>query len=321
MTGQPLASAAATDGTDLLSCLAPDVARFVQAVRSAGGPKLRDLPPEEARRVFAAARQDAPPGPEMAHVADDVVVVEAGRSIPIRTYEPFIQDDRTLIFLHGGGWTVGSVELSDASARALAIAARARVVSVDYALAPEQPFPAAFEDVLAVVASVRSGKPGALILAGESAGANIATAVAAEIADVSAQILIYPVVDCDLARTSYSDPTAALVLSREDMAQFWQNYVPDAAQRLAPRVSPLRHVARTAGPVFIATASHDVLRDEAEVYAELLGQAGATVRLRRYPGTVHGFFAVPSRFSAAQTLLSDVATFLDDLLGNKSARG
>lgn len=319
MTGQPGACVPATDDADLLAGLAPDIAMFLRAVRAADGPKLRDLPPEEARRRFAAARQGAPAGLEMAYVADGVVLA-GGRNVPIRTYEPPAMQDRTIVFLHGGGWTVGSVALSDASARALAIAARARVVSVDYALAPERPFPAAFEDVLAVVASVRAHAAGTLILAGESAGANLATAAAAEIAGVSAQILIYPVVDCDLSRASYRDPIAALVLSREDMAQFWQNYVPDAAQRTAARTAPLRHITHAAAPAFIATAEHDVLRDEAEAYAELLGQAGTPVRLRRYPGTVHGFFAVPSRFGAAQALLGDIAAFLDDLPGETGGR-
>jgi acetyl esterase len=296
-----------------LGVLCDDVAQFVMQVASRGGPRLTELPPVEQRQAFAAIRRYAKPGPEIASCADHSITCD-GREIRLRVYDPQMGADRVVLFLHGGGWTIGSVELSDPSARHLAVATRSTVVSVDYSLSPEHRFPTAVRDTLAALRWVRDVKGDVpVVLAGESAGANLAAAVAGtgEAGALAAQLLIYPVVDCDLDRSSYGDPIASLILSREDMRRFWENYIPSPTERTNPLASPLRAAALDGlPPTFIAIAEFDVLRDEGEAYASRLIGAGVKVAQKRYVGTVHGFFSDPGRFEAARQLLADLATFL-----------
>jgi acetyl esterase len=301
--------------TPSLDALAGDIAQFVAQVAAQSGPRLTELAPGEARRAFAAIRRHVRPGPQVATCTDQSIFRD-GREIRLRVYEPQLSSDNVMLFLHGGGWTVGSIELSDASARHLAVAAHSTVVSVDYSLSPEHRFPTAVDDTVAALRWVRDLRGDVpVILVGESAGANLAAAIAGsgEAGPIAAQVLIYPVTDYDLDRPSYDDPIASLILSREDMRRFWENYLPNLADRGDPLASPLR--ARDFGglpPTFVATAEFDVLRDEGEEYVSRLADAGVNVTHRRYAGTVHGFFSDPGRFEAAQQLLVDLVDFLQD---------
>jgi acetyl esterase len=206
--------------------------------------------------------------------------------LPARVYEP--EGARgTVAYLHGGGWVMGNLDSVDAVCRALADASRARVVSIDYRLAPEHPFPAALGDALAAVRSLEGG----LAIAGDSAGGNLAAVVARKLRDrLKFQLLIYPVTDAGVNTPSYAEFDDGHGLTAAAMRRFWGLYL-NGGSGLDPDASPLRaeDLAGVA-PAYVLTASHDVLRDEGEAYAAALERAGVPVTLKRLEGTIHGFW-------------------------------
>jgi acetyl esterase len=221
-----------------------------------------------------------------------------------RVYEPRADiPSAVLIYLHGGGWVSGDLEAGDASCRFLSAQANMVVVNVAYRLAPESPFPAALDDGFAAMlwashhAEEIGGRSDQLVVAGSSAGGNLAAAICLRARDqsgpvVSLQVLICPVLDSTMNTRSYLEFADGDPLSRAQMAWFWQQYVPDASSRTDPLASP-HHASSLSGlpPALIVTAECDPLRDEAELYAERLQAAGVEAHVRRYPGEVHGFAA------------------------------
>jgi acetyl esterase len=205
-----------------------------------------------------------------------------------------------IAYYHGGGWVLGSIDEFDAFGRHLAARSGYTVVLVDYRLAPEHRFPAAVEDAsdalqwVADHLSELAGPQAPLIVAGDSAGGNLAAVVAQRARGgdipIALQLLIYPVVDCDLERPSYVDPGNQLFLDRAGMEWFWSHYIPDPAKRADPAASPLR-AADLSGlpPAVVLTAEHDPLRDEGEEYARRLADAGVPVELRRFDRQMHAF--------------------------------
>jgi acetyl esterase len=203
------------------------------------------------------------------------------------------------VWLHGGGWVLGSIDTYDAPARALARAAGALVVSVEYRLAPEHRFPAAVQDSLAAVrwAAARGaelgGDPARMAVAGDSAGGNLAAVVARRLRDelpLRLQVLIYPVTDGGVNTPSFREFADRYGLTAAGMRRFWELYL-DGADSSDPDASPLRDPDLSGvAPAYVLTADHDVLRDEGEAYAGALERAGVPVTLVRWPGTIHGFF-------------------------------
>jgi acetyl esterase len=222
-------------------------------------------------------------GPDMARV------VRHGPTIEL---VPHGEPRGTIVFFHGGGWVAGSPDEIEALGRVLAERTTCTVLLAAYRLAPEHPFPAAVEDALAAVrwaADRAAGRP--LIVAGDSAGANLAAVAALELPDVALQVLIEPVTDADTATASYLDPENQVIVTRELMEWFFGHYAP--AERDDPRLAPLRAASlEGAPPAVILTAEHDVLRDEGEAYAERLRAAGVEVSHRRFAGQMHGFFGM-----------------------------
>lgn len=301
----------------------PTVEAFLEAFRAAGLRPFIECTPEQARQQLAALRQASPVGPDMARI-EDVLVKSGEAEIGARVYEPVPSCRSTVVYLHGGGWVVGDVETSDFAARHLAARTGARVVSVGYRLAPEYPFPTAVDDAEAglrwTADFVRrhEGEGHPIVIAGDSAGANLATVVCLRMRDCSGpridgQILIYPVTDCDFTTGSYIDYEADKPLSSSDMRWFWSHYVKDESTRTHHEASPLRGDLKGLPPAFVVTAEHDPLRDEGEAFAAKLAEAGVPVRYKLYPGTVHGFFSLPHVVVPAQTLLSDCADFINSL--------
>jgi acetyl esterase len=201
------------------------------------------------------------------------------------------------VYLHGGGWVVASIDDFEILGRALAAASGCTVVLPDYRLAPEHPFPAAVEDsedVLLWAADARKtlAGNGPLMVAGDSAGGNLAAVAAASLrgrVDLALQVLIYPVTDCDFTRPSYSAYGSGLPLTARDMQWFFGHYAP---QTLWPRpqISPLRRPDLSGlPPALIVTAECDVLADDGRAYAERLKQAGVDVEHREIAGMTHGF--------------------------------
>ena len=229
----------------------------------------------------------------------------AGGSIPVRVLRPDGSPRAIIVFYHAGGWVLGGLDECEAEAAALAQHTGCAVVCPAYRLAPEYRYPTAVEDAWAALrwaaahAAEITGDSGGpavpLIVAGESAGGNLAAVVARRSAersgpDVLLQVLICPVTDSDTDSLSYTDPANQLLLDREEMIWFWDQYAPDPAARIHPDASPLQAVFLTGGPpAVILTAEHDVLRDEGELYAMRLVQAGVPVAHRRFAGQIHGF--------------------------------
>jgi len=286
-------------------------------IAEAGGRPAHEAGPAEARAAMRERQRANPPGPGVSRVEDVRIPGADGAGIPARVFVP--EDSRAVaVFLHGGGWVLGDLDGFDHYGRRLAVALRATVVMPDYRLAPEHPHPAALEDALAAVAWASAALPdGPLLVVGESSGGNLAAAVArasdaAGIA-LAAQVLVYPVLDADFARPSYLDPENQLLVDATAMRWFWDQYVPDAARRSAPAASPLRGRLDGLPPTVLATAEHDVLRDEGEEYARLLAEAGVPVTSRRFDGQMHGFATMPALPASAE-LLEHLAHEVDALL-------
>ena len=229
--------------------------------------------------------------------ADDLTVTAAdGPEIPIRVLVPQQGARGVIVYLHGGGWVIGTIDEYDTLARKLAERTSCAVVLVDYRLAPEHRYPTAVDDCDAALtwigehlADIAGRDDVPLIVAGDSAGGNLAAVMAQRARDrggpeIALQVLIYPVTDADFDRPSYADPDNQLLLTREAMVWFWDHYVPNAAHRHEADASPLR-AATLAGlpPAVVLTAEHDVLRDEGEAYAERLPEAGVPSTLAATP--------------------------------------
>jgi acetyl esterase len=265
---------------------------------------IHECSPAEARELAEAAAALAGPAPVMAEVEDHRVPV-AGGEITVRVLVPPQGARGVIVYLHGGGWVIGTIDSYDTMARKLAERTSCAVAIVDYRLAPEHRYPVAVDDSYAALewtaarTELITGRPDApLIVAGDSAGGNLAAVLALRARDrngppIALQVLVYPVTDADLSRASYVDDDNQLLLTTDAMAWFWDHYVPDAARRHEPDASPLR-AADLAGlpPAVVLTAEHDVLRDEGEAYAERLQAAGVPVELRRHAGQMHGFFTL-----------------------------
>ena len=250
----------------------------------------------------------------MASVHDLVVPGPYG-PIPVRAYRPARDAALPAVaYFHGGGWTVGSINSFDGVARRLAAASGAAVLSVGYRLAPEHPFPAPVEEGLAVVRHLaRDG--GHVAIAGDSSGGNLAAVIARRLRDeggplLRAQALVYPVCDVALDTPSAEVFAEGYGFTRAAMRRYWDLYLGGADGRHAD-ASPLRAAwLRGLPPALVITAEADVLRDEGEAYAAALRASGVRTSLRRYPGTVHGFWRWTARVEAAGRAVDEAGAYL-----------
>jgi acetyl esterase len=298
-------------------------ARFVlDQLAVQGGFDLTALSPAEARDAFEKMRLPLPVEP-VARVENRSIPGPAG-AIPVRVYaaDGIATPAPALVYFHGGGWVIGSLETHDPFCRALANRTGAVVVSVDYRLAPEARYPAAAEDCYAVTRWIAEhgaelGIDGTrLAVGGDSAGGNLAAAVGLMARDrkgpaLRHQLLIYPVTDADFATASYRDNADGYMLTRDVMQWFWNHYVPDAGQRRDAYAAPLRAVDLSGlPPATVQTAEFDPLRDEGEAYAKRLQGAGIATTLTRYDGQIHGFAAMFEIFDAGKRALEESSAAL-----------
>jgi acetyl esterase len=252
--------------------------------------------------------------------------------VPVRVYRPS-PDPGLPVFVvfHGGGWVIGSAEEFDGIARQLANASGAVVVSVDYRLAPEHPYPAPLDDCWralqwTVAHAAEFGADATRIaVGGDSAGGNLAAVCAHrardEGLDLALQVLVYPVCDCDFGTASYSDNAEGYLLEREEMQWFFDCYTGGGKHDPAdPSISPLRapNLAGVA-PALVVTAEFDPLRDEGEAYAARLRAAGVEVETRRYDGLIHGFFGCPGAFDTSRDAMTLVGTAVRRAFGTLDA--
>jgi len=225
------------------------------------------------------------------------------------------------VFFHGGGWVYGDLDSHDPPCRFLAERSGVRVLAVDYRLAPEHPFPAAYDDAVAayrwVLANAESlgADVDRLGLGGDSAGGNLAAATAIEAARAGSplafQLLVYPGTDATRDTVSKRLFGRDLYLTQVFMDQVMDQYVPDPEQRGDPRVSPLlADLPAGLAPAYVATAGFDPLRDEGEAYARKLADAGVEVELRRFPDQIHGFLNVVGTGCSARAACAEVAARL-----------
>jgi len=279
--------------------------QLLEELAGSGGRPLHESTPEEARALSASLASMAGPAPRMARSDDLVAPGPDGHDVPVRVLVPPQGARGVIVYLHGGGWVIGTIDEYDTLARKLAERTSCAIVLVEYRLAPEHRYPAAVEDCAAALgwaASHRNDIAGRddvpLIVAGDSAGGNLAAVVARRARDaggprIDLQVLVYPVTDADFTRPSYTDPENQLLLTREAMEWFWDHYVPDVARRAEPDASPLRAPSLTGlPPALVLTAEHDVLSDEGEAYAERMREAGVPVEHHRLEGQMHGFFTL-----------------------------
>jgi acetyl esterase len=251
------------------------------------------------------------------YVPEQVASVAGRRSpggVPVRVYEPLHPRGSTLIYLHGGGWVLGDVETHDPLCRRIANGTGARVVSVDYRLAPEHPFPAGLDDAEDVLHWLRAADPDRpLGVAGDSAGASLTAGLALRARDkqvpLAAQLLLYPATDPAMTSPSVAENGENYFLTGRDMAWFYQQYLP-AGPASTPEADLAHADVSGVAPAIVATAEFDPLRDEGSAYAERLARAGVPTQYVPGPGLIHGFAGFLGVVDAAD---ATVATILDRL--------
>lgn len=288
---------------------------------SASAPGIATLSVPEARVAAPAYLGLQRPAPMMAAVEHRFIPGPTA-DLPIRIYRPTSASEPrpVIVVLHGSGWVIGNLDLVDEPARVLARDTGYVVLAVNYQKAPEHRFPVPLQDCIAAVRWVHAHAgelgvdPGRLAIVGDSAGGNLAAATTAALAGtdvrVAAQGLLYPALDRRMTTPSYTDFAHGFGLDAVDMAWFWNHYA-DHDAGADPRVSPLRAGDFAGLPAtFVATAGHDVLRDEAQAYAEHLRDAGVDVHAKCYPGMIHGFWWMDGVLDDSRTLQTDLAEFL-----------
>ena len=288
-----------------------EVQTLLDMLEEIGSASLSASTPEEARARFRLLTVEARDPASVVPVGEveDLVVAGGEGELPARLYRPAVDGEHplpVLVFLHGGGFVIGDLDTHDNQARRLCRDLGALVVSVDYRLAPEHPFPAPLDDCLAATrwvaenAARLGGDPDRLAVGGDSAGGNLATAVAQRCRDeggpaLSAQLLLYPVTDLtdpDGERhRSRRDNASGYLLTQEDMRWFESSYAQDG-QRSEPLASPLVADLHGLPPTVIVTAQYDPLRDEGNAYAAALETAGVSVTHHCFDGLIHGFFGM-----------------------------
>ena len=226
------------------------------------------------------------------------------------------------VYYHGGGWLLGDLDSHDWICRKIANAAQCAVVAVDYRMAPEHVFPAAFDDALAAVRWVAENAgplridPARIAVGGDSAGGNLAAAVAIATRDgggppLRAQILVYPATDLAMTGNYYGRFTEGLALTDDVMRWFIDLYIPDKAQRTDWRASPLlAESLKGVSPAFVLTAGFDPLCAEGEAYVARLKAAGVPVTTASYPGQIHGFLSNAKLLPKADNAIDEIATAL-----------
>ena len=258
--------------------------------------------PADLRALMASFPR--PQGESVGAIVNRTVPGPAGE-VPVRIYSPAGVESEplpALVWFHGGGWVLGSLDSADFVCRGIANRATCRVISAEYRLAPEARFPAAVNDCFAVTQWIAGHAddlrvdPDRIAVGGDSCGGNLATVVAQLARDrgglsLAFQVLVYPITNHRFDTPSYRDYGDGYFLTKDAMVWFWSHYLEEMGDGDSPLASPLR-AATLAGlpPAIVVTAEFDILRDEAEAYAARLCADGVTVELVRYHSQIHGFF-------------------------------
>jgi cation diffusion facilitator CzcD-associated flavoprotein CzcO len=303
---------------------------FLAQLAAMDAPGFHEMSPEDARIVGGQISESYPPGPDMASVRDETLKSSDGDTFRLRVLSPVDEPRAAIVFYHGGGWVLSDIDQYDTLGRQLAQRTGAAVVLVDYRKAPEHRYPAAANDAWDALnwtgdnIETIAGKRVPIIVAGDSAGGNLAAIVAQRAKaengpDISLQLLVYPVTDAAMNTPSYADPDNQLLLNTALMEWFWDHYAPNKEDRANLDASPARAKDLSGlPPAIVVTAEYDVLRDEAEAYGEAMRAAGVPVTIRRFDRQMHNFFAMPGLLPAAATALEYVGQQIDRHLAKSS---
>lgn len=275
------------------------------------GPKIESFDPIQLKEILTQA--PVPPQddlPSIHQIEERFIKAKDGEEIRLRIYTPEGEGPfPVLVYYHGGGWVIGSVEGFEAANRLVATEANVVVVSVDYRLAPENPYPTPIEDCYAALEWVAAnaaeikGDASQISVGGDSAGGNLSTVVAKKALDnngpaIQSQILIYPVTNLEFDTDSYNQFAEGYGLDRELMKWFGIHYVGDEKLYNEPDVSPLKYDSVQGLPTAIVIAAeNDVLLDEGKAYAEKLKQDGVEVQYELIPGVIHGYYSIMPFFA------------------------
>jgi acetyl esterase len=322
--------------------LDPQAQALIQLMADRGVPPVYTLTPAEARRSYLERRfysQPAPPEVGGALAAVRPLATDAG--VPLRLYLPAMQAGfgvashlPTLVYFHGGGWTIGDLDTHDVLCRQLCVQAGIAVVAVDYRMGPEHRFPAAVDDCVAATQWVQQHAASLgldntrMAVGGDSAGGNLAAVVALVLRDLPAdssgakpapalrhQLLIYPATDMRAVAPSHTHNGSGYLLTRESIAYYRGHYISDPAQYSDWRASPLL-AASLAGlpPALVLTAGYDPLRDEGRQYADALSAAGTPTQYLCFERQVHGFITMGRVIHEANTAVQLCAAVLRSAL-------
>ncbi|MFJ9177852.1 alpha/beta hydrolase [Streptomyces sp. NPDC102360] len=306
----------------------PDVQALIDACTAnfpALGTEFTDI--RDVRTYFADRPAPPPPRLPALHQVTDL----DADGVPVRVYEPGSEGgsgDRNtpaepratpvVVFFHGGGMVLCSLDSHDGFCRELAAASGASVVSVDYRLAPETPFPAAPEDAYtALLWAAKTHPDRPLVVAGDSAGGTLAAVTALLARDrggpaLAAQHLYYPMLDPERSSASYEENAHGFFVTADHLRWYWQQYLPRPEDARDPRATPLA-ARRLDGlpPVFVVTAGLDPLRDEGRRYAELLAAAGVPTRYHCYDEAFHGFMTMGGDAALPEAKAARAAAFAE----------
>jgi acetyl esterase/lipase len=308
--------------------LDPQLAVLLDLIAAAGLPPMSESTPEAARAGFRALTVDSRPPESLPEVAsvEEIAVPGGAGDRPARVYRPSLPGPLpTIVLLHGGGFVIGDLDTHDLTARTLANECEAVVVSVDYRLAPEHPWPAGVEDAIAATRWASSslaslGGDARLAVAGDSAGGNLAAVVAQTLRDdgipLTGQLLLYPVTDGRGSYTSQEENGTGYFLDLETMIWFDQQYVghlPDV-DATDPRLAPLHGNLSGLAPAVVVVAEYDPLRDDGLAYAAALSAAGVPVEVRVFEGLIHGFADMGRHSAAAQAAVDETCALFRKVL-------
>lgn len=282
---------------------------------------------EAARRPSPAARLKGPPEP--VERIEDLSIDGPGGPLALRLYRPggpASSPPPLLVFFHGGGWVIGDLDIQDGLCRAVANRAGCAVLSVDYRLAPEHPFPAAADDAwaacrwAAACGTDLGVDPDRLGVAGDSAGGNLALGVALRARDAGAPslrlcLLTCPVVDHRLDDASMADCAEGYFLTKAKMAWYWDQYAPPGIDRSRPELSPLRADLAGLCPTVVVTAGFDPLRDQGLDLARACAAAGVDTALLHFGAMIHGFLGFAASVSRSRAALSELGELVRQRLG------
>jgi len=306
----------------------PDIEALIAAGRAAGNPPFETMTANEARRVYASRRDTHQLASEEVSERRDFTVAGPAGPIPLRLYRPARVsadlDLPCLVFMHGGGWLFGNLDSHDGLCCRIANQAGCCVISIDYRLAPESPFPAAVDDCVAaytaVVADAARLKidPSRIAVGGDSAGGNLAAVLALMGRDGTVpppihQTLIYPVVNIDQSLDDYGPTSDGMLITGATMVYFRDHYVPHVADRADWRASPLKAISLAdLPPALVVVCGHDPLKSEGRAYADRLEREGVRVTLLQLSDQAHGVITMTKVVSAAIGIQDFVAASLRD---------